>query len=113
MIVKVVVCYDNAYHVCRAVNGEPSPLVPAWLELCLQPVRANAASGLQKGASPRLLPGKRTAAKACNPLPSSDTDSYIIDSRELPPQHILEKSEFLEPLDAESIAMYRKALGLH
>jgi spermidine/putrescine-binding protein len=113
LIVEIAICYDNAYHVCRAVNGEPSPLVPAWLELCLQPVRANAASGLQKGASPQLLPGKRAAAKTCNPLPSSDTDAYIIDSRELPPQHILEKSEFLEPLDAESIAMYRKALGLH
>ena len=95
-----------------AEDGEPSPLLPAWFELCLQPVRAKPAAGLQRGASPILLPSVQHGRKSsCNPLWSPTDVQERLDPRELPSIHVLEKSEFLESLDDATISLYRAALA--
>lgn len=98
---------------CRAVDGEPSPLLPAWLELCLQPRRATASSGLQRGASPLLLPNReyKYSKIRCNPIiDSKRVDVEPIGTRELPSVEVLQKSEFLEPLDDETVRLYQRLL---
>lgn len=93
-------------------DGQPSPLLPAWFELGLQPVRARSIRGLFGGASPLLLPpGSPPSTKKCSPLRfNSSTDSLRMTDRELPPDYILEQSEFLTPLDPPTIALYRQVL---
>ena len=92
-------------------DGTPSPLLPAWFELCLSPVRANAASGLVGGVSPLLLPGDGGhAATLCRPIKERH-DQQRIDPRELPSVDVLRRSEFLEPLDANTLELYREALS--
>jgi len=95
-----------------AEDGEPSPLLPAWFELCLQPARANPSAGLQRGASPILLPSiQRGKKSSCHPLRSPAADGgERMDPRELPSIEVLEKSEFLEPLDDPTMTLYRTAL---
>lgn len=96
-----------------ALDGEPSPLLPAWFELCLQPVRAHPSAGLQRGASPRLLPSlQRTKASTCDPILSDALrPQERLGPRELPSVEVLAKSEFLEPLDDATISLYRSALA--
>ncbi|KAI8106845.1 hypothetical protein M9434_001499 [Picochlorum sp. BPE23] len=96
-----------------AVDGEPSPLLPAWLELCVQPRRATASSGLQRGVSPLLLPnGEYKHSKIrCNPIiDSKRVDVEPIGTRELPSVDVLQKSEFLEPLDDDTVMLYQRML---
>ena len=92
-------------------DGTPSPLLPAWFELCLSPVRSKATSGLVGGVSPLLLPGDGgTPSTACRPIKERH-DQQRIDPRELPSVDVLRRSEFLEPLDANTFEMYRTALS--
>ena len=83
-----------------------------------QPVHAQRSKGLRGGASPLLLPGgpwRRGSggpgAAACSlledpqPLPGSSELEELLPSRE-----VLERSEFLLPLDPETSAMYRRLL---
>lgn len=88
-------------------DGTPSPLLPAWFELCLSPVRANATSGLSGGVSPLLLPGDggHTAA-FCRPI-KEQHEQQRIESREIPSVDVLRRSEFLEALDANTLELYR------
>ena len=96
-----------------AQDGEPSPLLPAWFELCLQPVRANPSTGLQRGASPLLLPSIQSGKKSsCHPLRSPADGKERMDPRELPSIDVLEKSEFLESLDDATLSLYRKSLDI-
>jgi len=102
-----------------AEDGIPSPLLPAWFELCLSPVRANASTGLAGGASPLLLPNANAnagdnAATVCRPIKDKYKEQHVIDSRELPDVDVLRRSEFLESttsLDANTIDMFRHALS--
>lgn len=101
---------------CRATDGEPSPLLPAWFELGLQPIRARPSTGLQHGASPLLLPTISAKVKRrgrCDPLLNTDDGSYFsLRARDLPPELVLQKSEFLEPLDSITIELFRKVLSV-
>lgn len=98
----------------RAVDGEPSPLLPAWLELGLQPVHAQRSKGLRGGASPLLLPGGAAVQRgkaACSLLePAAPPPGRVALEQLLPSSEVLERSEFLLPLDAETSALYRRLL---
>ena len=100
-----------------AEDGTPSPLLPAWLELGLQPSRVR--KSLRGGASPLLLPkvDKTFEKKGCfplrrkgeSPLSAGAGDAALGDTL-MPSDAVLSKSEFLMPLDADTSAMYRKVL---
>ncbi|KAL4427727.1 hypothetical protein ABPG75_001816 [Micractinium tetrahymenae] len=100
-----------------AEDGEASPLLPAWLELGLQPVHAQRSTGLRGGASPLLLPDAPAqrrgggGGRACSllepaaPLPGSSQLDQL-----LPSEEVLQCSEFLLPLDRDTAALYRRLL---
>ncbi|KAG7666766.1 hypothetical protein KSW81_000539 [Nannochloris sp. 'desiccata'] len=98
-----------------AEDGTPSPLLPAWLELGLQPSKVR--KSLRGGASPLVLPAvdKHFEMKGCFPVRAGKTssagnfDAALGDSL-MPSDAVLSKSEFLMPLDAETAAMYREVL---
>lgn len=100
-----------------AEDGEASPLLPAWLELGLQPVHAQRSKGLRGGASPLLLPGgsrggsRSKQQPACSLLEPTEppAGSSLLDQL-LPSSEVLERSEFLEPLSPETAALYRRLL---
>jgi spermidine/putrescine-binding protein len=92
-----------------ATDGTPSPLLPAWFELCLSPVRANGATGLSGGVSPLLMPNSTSSRGACRPIKTNE-EPHLIGSRELPSIDVLQRSEFLEHLDADTLAMYQSSL---
>lgn len=102
----------------RAQDGQPSPLLPTWLELGLQPVHAQRSKGLRNGASPLLLPGgpwRRGSggpgAAACSLLePAAPPPGSAALEQLLPSREVLERSEFLLPLDAETARLYRRLL---
>ena len=99
---------------CSAESGEPSPLLPAWLELPLQPVRAQRSRGLAGGASPLLLPATDRAAAAaaaeCSPMRGARGGSAELAGGVMPSDDVLRHSEFLLPLSAETAGMYRRIL---
>ena len=100
------------------MDGEASPLLPAWLELGLQPVHAQRSKGLRRGASPLLLPGgpwrrggRGPGGSACSLLqPSEPPPGSAALEQLLPSREVLERSEFLLPLDPETAALYRRLL---
>jgi spermidine/putrescine-binding protein len=95
-----------------AEDGTPSPLLPAWFELCVSPSRADSASGLSRGASPLLLPNEnRSKSRYCSPIRDSHVEQLIMGSRELPSVEVLQRSEFLEEVsDEDTLEMYRASL---
>ncbi|KAI3429510.1 hypothetical protein D9Q98_005599 [Chlorella vulgaris] len=98
-----------------AEDGEPSPLLPAWFEIGLQPVHAPRSKGLRSGASPLLLPGapwrRGGAARNCSLLEPAEPPSGSSQlDRMMPSTEVLERSEFLLPLDAETSQLYRRLL---
>lgn len=107
---------DMTFFCCRATDGEPSPLLPAWFELGLQPIRARPNTGLQQGASPLLLPtisGQVKRRQRCDPLLNTSNGSYFsVRARDLPPEPVLQKSEFLEPLDSITLDLFRNVLSI-
>lgn len=105
----------------NALSGDgPSPLLPVWLDFCLQPQRLAAHRGLRQGAAPCLLPqplsmqpphprggesgsgqndrsvdvliGAEAAAKGNQGMDSSGA---------MPADSVLQRSEFLLPQDDE------------
>lgn len=100
---------------CRAQDGEASPLLPAWLELGLQPVRAQRSKGLRGGASPLLLPGGpwKRGSVACSLIEPAEPPpgSSELEGGLMPSSEVLERSEFLLPLDADTAALYRRLLA--
>ena len=96
-----------------------SLLLPALCPLPpVQPVHAQRSKGLRGGASPLLLPGgpwrrggAGPGAAACSlledaqPLPGSSELEDV-----MPSQEVLERSEFLLPLDPETSQLYRRLL---
>ena len=105
-------CRTRCPAACRAEDGEPSPLLPTWFELGLQPVHAQRSKGLRGGASPLLLPG--TAAKpaaACSLLePAGSPPGSAALDQLLPSTEVLQRSEFLLPLEPGTAALYRRLL---
>ena len=90
----------------------PSPLLPAWFEFALQPSRMQPSRGLQLGASPLQLPGHLSSSqKEHDVVSSSEWASQLIDGV-MPEKETLMRSEFLLPLDQDTIAMYQKLLSV-
>lgn len=96
-------------------------MLSAWLLYGLEPARANRRRGLQGGASPRLLPAafpkhrSRVASRLKeSPAQASklgDAGSLALSLGELmPSDHILERSEFLEPLEEDTRELIRDLL---
>jgi hypothetical protein len=84
----------------------------------MQPVHAQRSKGLRGGASPLLLPGRPWrrgssggAAGACSLLEPRQLPSGTSQlERLMPSEEVLERSEFLLPLDAETSQLYRRLL---
>jgi spermidine/putrescine-binding protein len=95
-----------------AEDGSPSPLLPAWLELGLQPSRVR--KSLRGGASPLVLPAvdKNFEKKGCFPLRPGkfSSENAALGDMLFPSDAVLSRSEFLLPLDANTAAMYREVL---
>ncbi len=79
----------------------------------LQPVHAQRSKGLRGGASPLLLPGSharqlRQCSSLLEPaeLPSGSSQLDLL----LPSSEVLQRSEFLLPLDDETSQLYRRVL---
>ena len=92
----------------------PSPLLPAWFEFALQPSRMQPSRGLQLGASPLQLPGHLSASSQKEHrefVSSSEGGSQLIGGV-MPTKETLMRSEFLLPLDQDTIAMYQKLLSV-
>jgi hypothetical protein len=98
---------------CRAEDGEPSPLLPAWLELPLHPVRSQASKGLKGGASPLLLPAaadRRQRQGGTDAGGGSDDDGSELRGGVMPSAGVLRRSEFLLPIDDQSAEIFNAAL---
>ena len=87
----------------------PSPLLPAWLEFGLMPSRVQHSRGLQQGAAPLQLPERVTTMSEEMQAGTDAVDELVPDA--LPDAQTLICSEFLLPLDQETIRMYNSVLG--
>lgn len=79
-----------------------------------QPVHAQRSKGLRGGASPLLLPdapAPRRGARACSLLePAAPPPGSSQLDQLLPSEEVLQRSEFLLPLDRETASLYRRLL---
>ncbi|CAD7698958.1 unnamed protein product [Ostreobium quekettii] len=97
--------------------GEPSPLIPAWLDFILSPSRSVTTTGLKSGLSPLLLPdtgAEGAPGQACGSgMNGTEGLNVALDvkGRFLPPGCVLQRSEFLLPLDRETTDLYNRMLG--
>lgn len=113
-----------------AVDGEPSPLIHAWMELGLMPSRAQPSRGLRGGgASPLMLPSlasplmsvgfrkkEKERENMCNLLvlesPGEEVngDYGLVGGGVMPTESVLKQSEFLLPLDDDTRELYWRCL---
>ena len=113
-----------------AVDGEPSPLIHAWMELGLMPSRAQPSTGLRGGgASPLMLPSlasplmsvgfrkkEKERENMCNllvlesPGEKVDGDHGLVGGGVMPTESVLKQSEFLLPLDDDTRELYWRCL---
>lgn len=111
-----------------AMDGEPSPLMHAWMELGLMPSRVQPSRGLRGGgASPLMLPSltsplmstgsKKEVDYMCNfVMMMNQTTSGEEDGHNglvggvMPTENVLKQSEFLLPLDDDTRELYWKCL---
>ncbi|KAL6783893.1 hypothetical protein ACKKBG_A03905 [Auxenochlorella protothecoides x Auxenochlorella symbiontica] len=99
-----------------ATDGQPSPLLPAWLELGLQPSRQRRPS--VGAASPLLLPpllGGGQAVPDCDLLSdnaegASMAARHVLRPHQLPPTRVLQRSRFLTPLDPATEELFQECL---
>ena len=113
----------------------PSPLLPVWLDFCLQPQRMQAHRGLQQGAAPRLLPdlshdvasqyrhkysSNELSTAGGESMPAAWQNAMRRDGGwgmhaggMMPLDEVLAKSEFLLPQDAATKQMFWGALHPH
>lgn len=101
----------------------PSPLVFQWLDFCLQPARATTfANDVFVGASPLAWSEKSGAEALEGSVPGTgatqaeeklksvvNMDTNIVQG--IPPDDVVAKSEFLEPLSDKGIADYQWLLS--
>ena len=88
----------------------PSPLVPTWLEFGLQPKRVTAKRGLTIGASPLMLPA--TLPEESQPKQQADhgaSESELVNGN-MPSDAVLQRSDFMLPLDPKTLDMYKSLL---
>ncbi|CAL8462508.1 g2041 [Coccomyxa elongata] len=94
----------------------PSPLLPAWLVYWVQPSRAAWNRGLKSGASPLLLPPSENAHLANrHEQTASEPDGASTGLQDmfgdvLPDEAVLQRSEFLLPLDERTRRLYWSVL---
>jgi len=109
-----------------AAPGTPSPLLPAWLDYCLSPGRADAGRGfgaMGGGASPLVLPPREGGGGSSSggrglfgrrsrnpPAPPPPAQATALRPGGLPPAPTLARSAFLEPLGGEVGAMVAEAM---
>lgn len=92
-----------------AEDGEPSPLLPAWLELPLQPARLR--RSLRGGASPLALPAEAQGlGRGCRPVRSNLSGVAKLEDSMVPSDPVISRSEFLLPVDAKTAALYSRVL---
>lgn len=119
---------DASHLVPIILQVGPSPLLPSWLEFGLSPARIAAHSGLKSGAAPALLPdrGPGLHKPASQHPPSTPSQQGQQGQQTLYDENILchatsymptdtstlVNSEFLMPLDSDTVALYRDALAL-
>lgn len=92
--------------------GDPSPLIHAWLDFILSPRRAATTTGLKRGLSPLLLPDPEEGG-VCGSLHPDWGDINVeldVRGRFMPNRCILERSEFLLPLDRDTEELYNRVL---
>lgn len=109
-----------------AVDGEPSPLIHAWMELGLMPSRAQPSRGLRDGgASPLMLPSltsplmsvgwgqEKQKEPICNLVvinPSREEVGNGLMGGVMPTESVLKQSEFLLPLDDDTRELHWRCL---
>jgi hypothetical protein len=90
----------------------PSPILPSWLEFGLMPARKASLGGLRTGASPLLLPGDFVEPWVAGPAQLQREQLQLTNRTSfLPPGAVLQRSEFLEPLDDDTVALYQQLLA--
>lgn len=99
----------------------PSPILASWLEFSLQPARIPSLQSLRTGVSPLLLPpvrphGERSSKQGHR---ATDGDNWTVEGLRLnsanswlPNDDVLRRSEFLNPLDSDTLQLYRSALAM-
>lgn len=111
--------FKESENVGGRVRG-PSPLVFQWLDFCLQPARAlTFANDVFVGASPLAWSEKTSVGDASEDLALGtgaekskavvNMDTNVVQG--LPPDEIVAKSEFLEPLSEKGISDYQWLLS--
>ena len=112
-----MLCQSPRHQLLPTLQVGPSPLLPAWMLYGLEPTRASRKRGLQGGASPLLLPGAVRAARCRADTPAADSSTMGAAGRldlslgeRMPSDEVLERSEFLEPLQPEMADLYWKLL---
>ncbi|CAG9467647.1 unnamed protein product [Pedinophyceae sp. YPF-701] len=94
----------------RRGNGMkgPGPLLPMWLDFCLSQSRARLHPGVfRSGLHPRLLP----SGNAFSNEMFEYAQSWQQESDVFPERDVLERSEFLLPLDDPTKALFNKILS--
>jgi hypothetical protein len=115
--------FEKSENVGGRVRG-PSPLVFQWLDFCLQPARASTfVNDVFVGASPlvwsektgaddtleNVVPGTGTTPEGNNSKLVVNIDTNIVQG--MPPDDVVAKSEFLEPLTDKALTDYQWLLS--
>lgn len=120
--IPATTAFEKQENLGGRVRG-PSPLVFQWLDFCLQPARATTfANDVFVGASPlawseKMVPAEEPAENSEKMGNSTyeesesaiDMDTNIV--KGVPPDEVVAKSEFLEPLSDQGVADYQWLLS--
>ena len=88
----------------------PSPLVPTWLEFGLQPKRVTAKRGLTIGASPLMLPATLPEGSQSQQQADHGASKSELVNGNMPSDAVLQRSDFMLPLDPKTLDMYKALL---
>lgn len=98
--------------------GKPSPLLPLWFELALQPQRVSELNQLRRGFSPLQLPGNGGSRESVDFNVDSQPGTSLLAgvsvktvANYMPSRNVLAHSEFLEPLDTTTQALYARLIA--
>ncbi|KAG0571130.1 hypothetical protein KC19_6G213100 [Ceratodon purpureus] len=120
--IPAATAFDKTENIGGRVRG-PSPLVFQWLDFCLQPARASTfVNDVFVGASPLAWTEKTGAETSENSIPGTvsttpekkskpvvNMDTNIVHG--MPPDDVVAKSEFLEPLTEKGLTDYQWLLS--
>lgn len=107
--IPAATAFEKSENVGGRVRG-PSPLVFQWLDFCLQPARANTfVNDVFVGASPLAWSEKIGAETLEKSKSAVSMDTNIVQG--MPPDDVIAKSEFLEPLTEKALTDYQWLLS--